>query len=188
MRVLVAGASGVLGQPTVRELLEAGHEVVGLARDQRAEEIVRELGAEAAPGDVLDQAAVSRAAEGAEAIVNLTGALPTGRDGKAGWEQLERVWRQGTQHLLAAGQRSEVQVFVHASLGLLYGEHGESWVTEETALARESSDRGGAGGRTRTSRAPQRRVCRPSRSALGRSTAATPGTRACSRSRPGSTR
>ena len=135
MRVLVAGASGVLGQPTVRELLEAGHEVVGLARDGRAEEVIRALGAEVARGDVLDRSAVSRAAEGAEAIVNLTGALPTAKDGKAGWEQQERVWREGTGHLVAAARAVEAQVLVHASLGLLYGDHGESWVTEETALA-----------------------------------------------------
>lgn len=140
MRVLVAGASGVLGQPTVRELLEAGHEVVGLARDDRAEAIIRELGAEAARGDVLDQSAVSRAAEGSEAIVNLTGALPTGKDGKAAranWEQLERVWRQGTAHLIEAARVTEAQVLVHASLGLLYGERGESWVTEEASLTSE---------------------------------------------------
>lgn len=138
MRVLVAGASGVLGQPTVRELVAAGHEVVGLARDDRAAAIIRELGGEAIQGDVLDAAAVSDAAEGAEAIVNLTGALPTQADGKAGWERMERVWRQGTQHLVEAAQSTTVQVLVHASLGLLYGEHGETWVTEETALAPKS--------------------------------------------------
>jgi nucleoside-diphosphate-sugar epimerase len=135
MRVLVAGASGVLGQPTVRELLKAGHEVVGLVRDDRAEAIVRELGAETARGDLLDATAVSSAAKHAEAIVNLAGALPTATDGKAGWERMERVWRQGTRHLVKAAQEVDVQILVHASLGLLYGEHGESWVTEETSLA-----------------------------------------------------
>ena len=138
MRVLVAGASGVLGQPTVGELLAAGHEVVGLARDDRAEAVIRDLGAETARGDVLDQSAVSNAAQGAEAIVNLTGALPTHADGKAGWERMERVWRDGTRHLVKAAESADVQVLVHASLGLLYGERGEAWVTEETALARES--------------------------------------------------
>ena len=140
MRVLVAGASGVLGQPTVRELLEAGHEVVGLARDDRAAKVIKSLGAEAAGGDVLDRAAVTRAADGAEAIVNLTGALPTGTDGndaRANWERMERVWRDGTAHLVEAAQAADVQVLIHASLGLLYGERGESWVTEETALVSE---------------------------------------------------
>jgi nucleoside-diphosphate-sugar epimerase len=140
MRVLVAGASGVLGQPTVRELLTAGHAVVGLARDDRAEAIIRDLGAEAARGDVLNQSDVTRAAEGAEAIVNLTGALPTGTDGKsarANWEQLGKVWRQGTEHLITVAKAAEVQVLVHASLALLYGDRGDAWVTEETELAPE---------------------------------------------------
>jgi nucleoside-diphosphate-sugar epimerase len=138
MRVLVAGASGVLGRPTVRELREAGHGVVGLARDERAAAVVRQLGAEAVQGDLLDAAAVASATDGADAVVNLSGALPTGVEGKAGWERTEQVWRQGTRHLLAAARSADVQVFVHASLGLLYGEHGEAWVTEQTALARES--------------------------------------------------
>ena len=141
MRVLVAGASGVLGQPTVRELLDAGHEVVGLARDGRAEAIIRDLGAEATRGDVLDQSAVTRAAEGVEAIVNLTGALPTGSDGKsarANWEQLGRVWRQGTAHLVTAAKGAEVQVFVHASLALLYGDRGDAIVDEPAKFLGET--------------------------------------------------
>jgi nucleoside-diphosphate-sugar epimerase len=136
MRVLVAGASGVLGQPTVRELLAADHEVVGLARSDEAAAVIRGLGAAAASGDLLDQAAVLAAAAGADAIVNLSGALPTGSDTRgAAWAERQRVWREGTEHLIAAARSADVQVLVHASLGLLYGDHDSAWVTEETALA-----------------------------------------------------
>jgi nucleoside-diphosphate-sugar epimerase len=138
MRVVVAGASGVLGQPTVRALLRAEHRVVGLARDDRAEQIVRGLGAEIERCDVLDRSAVSRAVAEADAVINLLGALPTGSGGKAGWERMERAWRQGTEHLLAAAHAADVQVFLHASLGMLYGDHGDAWITEQTAIARGS--------------------------------------------------
>jgi nucleoside-diphosphate-sugar epimerase len=135
MRVLVAGASGVIGQPTVRELLTAGHEVVGLARSDAAATIVRDLGAEVARGDLLNAEDVRAAAAGAEAIVNLAGALPAGKDsGRAAWEQTSAVWRQGTENLLAAARAVEVQVYVQASLALLYGPHGDEWVTEQTKL------------------------------------------------------
>ena len=137
MRVLVAGASGVLGQPAVRELLAAGHEVVGLARSEAAAATIRDLGAEVAPGDVLNLDAVTAAAAGAEAIVNLTGALPAGESlSRAGWDDLSTVWRQGTLNLLGAAKSVGADVFVQASLGLLYGDHGDAWVTEETPLAK----------------------------------------------------
>ena len=48
MRILVAGASGVLGQPTVRELRRAGHDVVGLVRSDAGATVVANLGATAA--------------------------------------------------------------------------------------------------------------------------------------------
>jgi nucleoside-diphosphate-sugar epimerase len=139
MRVLVAGASGVLGQPAVRELLAAGHQVVGLVRDDAAETVVLGLGAEACRGDLLDAETVTASARGADAIVNLSGALPAGSEnGRSAWGQLERVWREGTRNLIAAAWAADVQILVHASLGLLYGDNGDTWVTEETSLARES--------------------------------------------------
>lgn len=136
MRVLVAGASGVLGQPAVRELLAAGHEVVGLARTDEAAATVERLGADVVYGDVLNLESVTRAAVGAGAIVNLTGALPAGAKlSRAGWDELSAVWRQGTLNLLGAAQQTSVEVYLQASLGLLYGDHGDAWVTEETPLA-----------------------------------------------------
>jgi nucleoside-diphosphate-sugar epimerase len=136
MRVLVAGASGVLGQPTVRELLAAGHDVVGLARTEAAAATIERLGAEVARGDVLNLESMMQAAASVEAVVNLTGALPAGAKlSRAGWDELSDVWRQGTLNLLGAAREAGVQVYVQASLGLLYGDHGDTWVTEETPLA-----------------------------------------------------
>lgn len=139
MRVLVAGASGVLGRPTVRQLRAAGHEVVGLARSAASAETVAALGAASVRGDVLDAASVLAAARGADAVLNLVGTLPAPADGRAiDWNGLDRTWRAGTRNLLDAARAADAELFVQASLGLLYGDHGDAWVTEETPLAEKT--------------------------------------------------
>ena len=58
MKVFVAGASGAIGRPLVRQLVAAGHEVTGMTRrEERAEEI-RAAGATAVVCDVFDAAAL----------------------------------------------------------------------------------------------------------------------------------
>lgn len=135
MRVLVAGASGVLGRPTVRGLREAGHDVVGLVRSKAGAKIVAGLGAEPVLGDVLEASAIAKAMEGVEAVANLVGALPVGASpNKQAWNAVDRAWRDGTSNLVEAAKVADVQVFVHASLAMLYGDHGDAWVTEKSEL------------------------------------------------------
>jgi nucleoside-diphosphate-sugar epimerase len=135
MRILVAGASGVLGQPTVRELRQAGHDVVGLVRSDAGATLVANLGAEPIRADVLDGAAVTKAVAGVEAVANLIGVLPVGvSPDRNAWSAVDRAWRDGTQNLTAAASAADVKVFVHASLAMLYGDHGDAWVTEQTKL------------------------------------------------------
>ena len=52
MRIFVAGASGALGRPLVKRLLEKGHEVVGLT--SKRPEVVQELGATPAVANAFD--------------------------------------------------------------------------------------------------------------------------------------
>src|SRR5580658_5836867 len=54
MRIFVTGASGWIGSAVVPELLDAGHEVVGLARSEASARRLEAAGALVQQGDVDD--------------------------------------------------------------------------------------------------------------------------------------
>lgn len=71
MRILVTGASGWIGSAAVTELIAAGHQVLGLARNDEAAAKIKRLGAEAVRGTLEDPDSLRAAAARAEGVVHL---------------------------------------------------------------------------------------------------------------------
>lgn len=70
-RVLLLGSTGFLGRAVTHKLLDAGHQLRVLVRDPMKAAAYKVRGAQVVVGDVLNQQAVTTAAQGTEHIVNL---------------------------------------------------------------------------------------------------------------------
>jgi nucleoside-diphosphate-sugar epimerase len=142
MRVLLAGASGAVGTPLTRQLIAAGHQVVGITRSQANAERLRTAGAEAVVADVMDRENLLAAVRGvrADAVMHQLTALGTTkmREAMQGTNTLRTT---GTAHLLAAARAVGAHRFLTQSIVLGYGyrDHGARVITEDDPFAEPAS-------------------------------------------------
>lgn len=95
MRILVTGATGGTGQAIVREALAKGHAVTTLVRSEaKARPLLS--GAELVEGDARDQAALTRAVDGCQAVISALGTRKIRLVGKV------TLMSEGTRALAAA--------------------------------------------------------------------------------------
>jgi nucleoside-diphosphate-sugar epimerase len=135
MRVFVAGASGAIGRPLVRQLVEAGHEVTGTTRREERAEKIRAAGATAVVCDVFDAAALEAAVEAAEpeVVVNQLTSLPEEYNPKKiDYEPTNRVRTEGGGNLMKAALATGARRYVTQSIAFLYAPEGNLMKDEES--------------------------------------------------------
>ncbi|MET4636929.1 NAD(P)-dependent oxidoreductase [Mycetocola sp. 2940] len=140
MRVVVAGATGVLGIPIVERLLAAGHTVHGITRSTDGVERLTQLGARAMIADILDRDELLHVARGAEAdaVLHEATSLKKPPVGHAGMAATNDLRIQGTANLLDLAREVGATRFVTQSIvfGYGYSDHGDQVLTEDSPFGR----------------------------------------------------
>ena len=136
MKVLVSGASGAIGRFLIPQLVEAGHEVVGMTRRQDRADALSKLGARGVVVDGLDREAVRRVVLDAkpEAVIDELTSLPRDYDLRDPhlYDANDEIRAKGTPALHDAAREAGARRFVMQSVAFLYAPEGD-WVKTEDA-------------------------------------------------------
>jgi len=139
MKILVTGATGLIGCHAVACLLEAGHSVRVLVRDAaKVPKAIAPFGrgeadVEIALGSIEDDAAIDAGLSGCDGLLHCAGLFsPDKRDA----ELLERTNVEGTRRVLEAAERSGITRTVYVSSILaLFPPAGQRMTAEDEATS-----------------------------------------------------
>lgn len=143
MKIFIAGGTGAIGRPLIKELLTKGHTLVVLTRSSEKARALEEQGIEPAIADVFDadvvKAIFSRIQP--EVVIEQLTALPkhyTREELSATAALNTRLRLEGGANVLAAAQAAGVRRYLRQSIAF-WGEPGFGLADEETPLAFDAS-------------------------------------------------
>jgi nucleoside-diphosphate-sugar epimerase len=149
MRVFVAGATGVVGNALVPQLIDAGHEVTALTRSVLRAAQLEALGADPVVCDVFDPGGLQAAMAAAppEAVIHQLTSLPTRIDwaDPATFDANNRVRTEGTRNLVDAALATGARRLVAQSIAFGYAPTGGFVKDEDAALFTDAPPPIGAG-------------------------------------------
>jgi nucleoside-diphosphate-sugar epimerase len=134
--VVITGATGVVGRRAVAELVAAGHAVTGVTRSARGRALLERLGARAVEADVFDEAALTRAFAGADAVVNLLTHVPPAERMlvPGAWDENDRLRTRASGAIARAAAAIGARRLVQESVAFLYADGGARWLDEDAPL------------------------------------------------------
>lgn len=135
----VTGATGLLGNNLVRELVARGYCVKALVRSRaKGEQQFNDLpGVELVVGDMADIDAFAASLQGCDTVFHTAAFFRDNYKGGSHWEELEKINVAGTRDLLQQAYRAGIRRFVHtSSIAVLDGPPGTA--IDETCLRAEA--------------------------------------------------
>lgn len=117
MRVFVTGATGYIGSAIVRELLAAGHQVLGLARSEAGTASLASAGAEVHHGALDDLDSLRSGAAASDGVIHT--AFMTLRSGPAASAEAGQAEQRAIETLGAVLAGSDRPLVVTSGIGLL---------------------------------------------------------------------
>ncbi|MET0686180.1 MAG: NAD(P)-dependent oxidoreductase [Solirubrobacteraceae bacterium] len=149
MRVFLAGATGVVGNALVPQLLDAGHDVTAMTRSVLRASRLEAVGAHPVVCDAFDADGVQAAMAAArpEAVIHQLTALPTRIDwaDPATFDANNRVRIEGTRNLVDAALATGARRIVAQSIAFAYAPTGDFVKEEDAALFTDAPPPIGAG-------------------------------------------
>jgi nucleoside-diphosphate-sugar epimerase len=136
MRILVTGATGVIGSRVVPALVAAGHDVTAVVRSPSKGATLARHGATLRPMDLFSSDEVRAAVVGQEAVINLATHIPPSTVGMlvpGGWRQNDRI-RRASARLAEAALAAGVRRFIQESFALIYVDQGDGWIEEQSPV------------------------------------------------------
>ena len=134
MRVLVTGATGFVGGGIVRALLADGHEVHGLVRDVAAAARLERDGVVLHAGDMREPASYVAVVGQVDSVVQAAQLSTSGRVTRGRAAQVFAAEHTMTT-ALANACLDQGRRLLYTGGCFDWGDHGEEWITEETALS-----------------------------------------------------
>lgn len=137
MKVFITGASGYVGQPIVRQLLHAGHEVTAYVRSNTHRKPLSHARLTLCEGQLTDGTRLSQAMDGADVVIHLVGII---REVPKRGITMRDVHDKGTNAVVEAAKQCGVSHFVHMSAQGARSDapsnyHRTKWAGEQHVLA-----------------------------------------------------
>jgi nucleoside-diphosphate-sugar epimerase len=143
MKILLAGASGAIGQPLVDLLVQEGHEVYGVTQSKERALILAGKGAKPLVLNILEQEAISTsvAAIKPDIVIDMLTQLPeeyTPESMQNAAEKDAKIRREGGGYLQKAAEANGVKRYIAQSCGFWYAQ-GQGLADETTPFAFDAS-------------------------------------------------
>jgi len=130
MTALVTGASGFVGSAIVRRLLQAGHDVRVLLREQSPRDNIRDLSVDIVTGDLTDISSLQHAVSGCSALFH---AAADYRLWTRNPDDMYKTNVEGTRNIMVAAAEAGVSRIVYTSSVATLGLHTDGTPADETA-------------------------------------------------------